>query len=90
MATWSTDVPVELISSDEEDDAFLTLPASMPERGHIQHSGYSMVATIAWICWSFVEARVAFRACLLKRSLLRRQLRQDHMCRPGRSRGAAS
>eukprot|EP00959_Pyramimonas_sp_CCMP1952_P390801 8189637-Pyramimonas_sp.AAC.1 len=30
------------------------------------------------------------RACLLKRSRLMRQSRQDHMCRPGRSLGAAS
>eukprot|EP00959_Pyramimonas_sp_CCMP1952_P015725 332595-Pyramimonas_sp.AAC.1 len=31
MATWSTDVPTELISSDEVDDLFLTLPTSMPD-----------------------------------------------------------
>eukprot|EP00959_Pyramimonas_sp_CCMP1952_P431081 9028304-Pyramimonas_sp.AAC.1 len=31
MATWSADVPVELISSDEEDDLFLALPTSMPD-----------------------------------------------------------
>eukprot|EP00959_Pyramimonas_sp_CCMP1952_P406936 8528744-Pyramimonas_sp.AAC.1 len=31
MATWSADVPVELISSDEEDDLSLTLPTSMPD-----------------------------------------------------------
>eukprot|EP00959_Pyramimonas_sp_CCMP1952_P354509 7426305-Pyramimonas_sp.AAC.1 len=31
MATWSTDVPVELTRSDEDDDLFLALPTSMPD-----------------------------------------------------------
>eukprot|EP00959_Pyramimonas_sp_CCMP1952_P244621 5113421-Pyramimonas_sp.AAC.1 len=45
MATWSTDVPVEPISSDEEDDLFLTLPTSMPDT----HADmYSIVATLCY------------------------------------------
>eukprot|EP00959_Pyramimonas_sp_CCMP1952_P101852 2130544-Pyramimonas_sp.AAC.1 len=47
MATWSTDVPVELISSDEDDDLFLTLPASMPDtHADIYIYIYSIVATL--------------------------------------------
>eukprot|EP00959_Pyramimonas_sp_CCMP1952_P139922 2928216-Pyramimonas_sp.AAC.1 len=44
MATWSTDVPVELISSDEEDDLFLTLSASMPDT----HA--DIYSTVAILC----------------------------------------
>eukprot|EP00959_Pyramimonas_sp_CCMP1952_P399596 8372458-Pyramimonas_sp.AAC.1 len=66
MATWSTDVPVELISSDEEDDLFLTLPTFMPDTHADIYSIvallYVMVTKIALICWSFVEVRVAFQS----------------------------
>eukprot|EP00959_Pyramimonas_sp_CCMP1952_P212718 4450880-Pyramimonas_sp.AAC.1 len=45
MATWSTDVPTELISSDEDDGLFLTLTTSMPNtRADI----YSIVATLCY------------------------------------------
>eukprot|EP00959_Pyramimonas_sp_CCMP1952_P180294 3770223-Pyramimonas_sp.AAC.1 len=45
MATWSTDVPVELISSDEEDDLVLALPTSLPDT----HADvYSIVATVCY------------------------------------------
>eukprot|EP00959_Pyramimonas_sp_CCMP1952_P286753 5996288-Pyramimonas_sp.AAC.1 len=45
MATWSTDVPVGLISSDEEDDLFLTLPTSLPDT----HADiYSRVTTLCY------------------------------------------
>eukprot|EP00959_Pyramimonas_sp_CCMP1952_P394543 8266802-Pyramimonas_sp.AAC.1 len=66
MATWSTDVPVELISSDEGDDLFLTLPTTTPDtHAHIYSivaTPYAMVTIIAWICWSFVEVRVVFQS----------------------------
>eukprot|EP00959_Pyramimonas_sp_CCMP1952_P283606 5928428-Pyramimonas_sp.AAC.1 len=44
MATFSTDVPVELISSDEEYDLFLALPTMPDTRADIS----SIVATLCY------------------------------------------